>query len=109
MAEEKTQTKPLKEAKVKQKVDKIAEKHLKQLQELVNGINTIQFNIGKMEIQKHQALKDLTNVQEKVSFMQDTLMKEYGTYDVNVNDGTINWPPEKPKDNIKENPKKDEK
>jgi len=27
--------------------------------------------------------------------MQDMLTKEYGNYDVNLTDGTINWPKEK--------------
>ena len=26
--------------------------------------------------------------------MQEMLMKEYGTFDVNLSDGTINWPKE---------------
>ena len=26
--------------------------------------------------------------------MQDKLSKEYGTFDINVTDGTINWPKE---------------
>ena len=29
--------------------------------------------------------------QKKVGDMQQTLEKEYGTSDVNINDGTINW------------------
>ena len=38
--------------------------------------------------------------------LQDKLMKEYGSYDVNLSDGSINWPEntpgiEKPKSNEK--------
>ena len=33
----------------------------------------------------------LVLAQNKIIEMQDKLSKEYGTYDVNVNDGTINW------------------
>ena len=41
--------------------------------------------------------------------MQDTLMREYGTFDVNVSDGTINWPQAKPESNGVDKPKEDEK
>ena len=60
---------------LKPKVDKISDEHLKELQGIVNIINNVQFNVGKIE-------------------MQNTLSKEYGSFDVNVNDGTINWPKE---------------
>jgi len=77
---------------LKTKAEKISEEHLKQVQESVNAINGLQFNIGKIEVQKHEMLHDLIVSQNKVKGMQETLVKEYGTYDVNLNDGTINWP-----------------
>tara|TARA_R100000152_G_C6678080_1_gene112651 strand:- start:435 stop:728 length:294 start_codon:yes stop_codon:yes gene_type:complete len=86
-----------KEVKVKTtKAVKIHAKHLKELQNLVNTINAIQFNVGKMEVQKHTALDELKKQQYKVGEMQELLLREYGSYDVNVEDGTINWP--KPKE-----------
>ena len=77
---------------LKPKVDKISEDHLKELQQIVSGINNIQFNIGKMEVQKHKMLHDLAIINDKVLLLQEKLEKEYGTYDVNLDDGTINWP-----------------
>ena len=77
---------------LKPKVDKISDKHLDDLQKVVNTINSIQFNIGKIESQKHQLLHRLDGAQQGVQKMQDVLVKEYGTYDVNLEDGTINWP-----------------
>ena len=77
---------------LKPKVDKVSAKHLNDLQSIVNNINAIQFNIGKIESQKHQLLHRLDGAQEGVQKMQDGLVKEYGTYDVNLDDGTINWP-----------------
>tara|TARA_Y100001973_G_scaffold105342_1_gene178170 strand:+ start:2332 stop:2610 length:279 start_codon:yes stop_codon:yes gene_type:complete len=88
MAEEKT-------VELKPKAEKISEEHLKQLQQIVNNINGIQFNIGKIESQKHTLLHDLVKNQDRITLMQDVLMKEYGNYDVNLTDGTINWPKEK--------------
>ena len=43
-------------------------------------------------MQKHNALHDLSTLQGHVGVLQDKLTKEYGTYDVNLDDGTINWP-----------------
>tara|TARA_R110002020_G_scaffold9624_4_gene37831 strand:+ start:818 stop:1123 length:306 start_codon:yes stop_codon:yes gene_type:complete len=77
---------------LKQRVEKISEEHLKELQNLVNGINGTQFNIGKIEAQKHELLHNLSVIQNRVQLMQDTLTKEYGSYDVSLEDGTINWP-----------------
>ena len=94
---------------LKPKAEKISEEHLADLQKIVNTINGMQFNIGKMEAQKHRVLHELSLVQDKVALMQDTLMKEYGCDDINVTDGTINWPKEKPESNSVEKPKEDER
>ena len=83
-----------KEVELKTRVEKVSDEHLKELQNIANRINTIQFNIGKMETQKHNMLHELSVSQDKITLMQDTLMREYGSYDVNLNDGTINWPKE---------------
>ena len=77
---------------LKPKVEKISDKHLADLQKVVNTINAIQFNIGKIESQKHQLLHNLDEAQKGIKTMQDMLVKEYGTYDVSLEDGTINWP-----------------
>jgi hypothetical protein len=82
---------------LKPKVEKISDKHLADLQRVVNTINAIQFNIGKIESQKHHLLHNLDEAQKGIQTMQDMLVKEYGTYDVSLEDGTINWPEEKDK------------
>ena len=90
-----------KEIELKVKAEKVSEEHLKQMQNTVNAISQLQFNIGKVEAHKHTLLHNLSITQDRISVLQDTLMKEYGSYDVNLEDGTINWP--------KEEEKKDEK
>ena len=89
------QTESLKDIKVKPRLKKISENHLEQLQKLVNSVNTMQFNIGKIESQKHTVLHNLSMAQDRIGLFQDTLTKEYGTFDVNIEDGKINWPEEK--------------
>ena len=83
---------------LKPKVDKISKEHLTELQKVVNLINNVQFNIGKIESQKHNLLHELSGVQKQIIDMQDMFTKEYGTHDINVSDGTINWPKEENKD-----------
>ena len=51
---------------LKPKVDKISSEHLKELQEIVNIVNNIQFNIGKIEGQKHTLLHELVLSQNKI-------------------------------------------
>ena len=75
---------------LKPKVDKISSEHLKELQGILNITNNLQFNIGKIEGQKHNLLHELSMAQGKVIEMQDKFSKEYGTFDINIIDGTIN-------------------
>ena len=98
-----------KELKVKQRAEKINKKHLSQLQNLVNTVNAIQFNVGKMEVQKHNALSELSKTQKDIMDMQSLLLREYGSYDVNIQDGTINWAKNKPEPNGVEKPETNEK
>ena len=76
---------------LKPKADKISDEHLKEMQEVVGIINNIQFNIGKIEGQKHNLLHDLGISQKKILEMQSKFSEEYGSFDINIKDGTINW------------------
>ena len=77
---------------LKPKVDKISKEHLDQLLDAVNKINSLQFNIGRLETQKHKLLHEIALGNDTVSLLQDKMLKEYGSYDINLTDGTINWP-----------------
>ena len=85
----------LKDMELNVKAEKISEEHLDQMQKLINAVNSMQFNVGSLETQKHMVLHILTQAQDRISLFQQTLKKEYGTFDVNIEDGTINWPEEK--------------
>jgi len=76
---------------LKTKVDKISDEDLKELQDVLNVTNNLQYNIGKLEGQKHNLLHELGLAQKKIIDMQDKFSKEYGSYDINIKDGTINW------------------
>ena len=77
---------------LKPKAEKITSEQLEKLQQVVNNINGVQFEVGKLEAQKHSYLHRLAELQEAVASMQDELGKEYGTFDVDLKDGTINYP-----------------
>ena len=49
-------------------------------------------NIGQLEARKHQALHFLAGTNDELGLLQSELEKEYGTNDINIQDGTINYP-----------------
>jgi hypothetical protein len=65
---------------LKSKPEKITDEQLKKVQET-----------GSMELRKHEMLHQLAGVKDELTLLQDELKKEYGTVDVNINDGTINY------------------
>ena len=79
---------------LKPKAEKVTENQLKKIQELVDKVNRAQMDIGALESRKHQALHFLAGTNDELTVMQDELMKEYGTNDVNIQDGVINYPKE---------------
>ena len=76
---------------LKPKAEKISEEQLQELQDVVNAVNRVKLDIGTLEAQKHSMLHTLTKVNEKISEIQKNFQKEYGTYEVSIVDGTINY------------------
>ena len=85
-------TKNKKTIEVKERVEKISEKDLKKLQDIANKINGLHFNIGRIEAQKHSLLHELALGQDTIKLSQEDMMDKYGSYDISLTDGTINWP-----------------
>ena len=73
------------------KPEKISDEQLKELQQVVSAINKLQFDIGTMEAQKHNALHGLFQGNDKLNEMQGKLAEQYGTNDINIQDGVINY------------------
>jgi len=82
-------------AKIKElksiKPEKITAEQLKDVQDVINEINRTQMEVGQMESKKHAMLHHVSALQEKVGEIKDTFEKEYGTADVNIQDGSINY------------------
>ena len=76
---------------LKPKAEKISEEQLKSLQNLVSTINKLQFDIGTIESQKHNLLHTLFQTNDMIRETQDKFVKEYGTANINIQDGTINY------------------
>ena len=74
------------------KPEKVSEAQLKRIQGIVERINNYQMNIGQLEARKHQILHMIAGVNDELTLMQEELQKEYGTNDVNITDGVINYP-----------------
>ena len=79
---------------LKPKAEKITDEQLKKVQEVVNNINRSQMELGQLETRKHELLHIVAGVKEGLTVLQTELKKEYGTIDVNIQDGTINYPPD---------------
>ena len=81
-----------KEEVVDLKPSKISEEQLKQVQETVNKMNRAQLEVGSIELKKHELLHGIAGLREGLTKLQAEFEKEYGTFDINIQDGTINYP-----------------
>ncbi len=73
---------------------KINDEQLKNVQKTVNGINRAQLEIGSMEVKKHELMHSVAVLRESLVLLQDKFQEEYGTYDVDIQTGAINYPEE---------------
>ena len=76
---------------LKSKPEKITDEQLKKVQGSVDNINRAQLEIGAMELKKHEMMHHIAGLRGELLLLQQELEKEYGTFDVNIQDGTINY------------------
>ena len=85
-------------AKIKElkgiKSEKITDEQLKKVQDTVNSINRTQLDIGSMELKKHELMHGIAGLRDELTLLQGEFEKDYGTFDINIQDGTINYPKE---------------
>ena len=83
-------------AKIKElkgiKPEKITDEQLKKVQNTVNNLNRSQLEIGSMEVKKHELMHQVAGLRDELTVLQSEFEKEYGTFDINIQDGTINYP-----------------
>ena len=83
-------------AKIKElkgiKPEKITDEQLKKVQDTVNNLNRSQLEIGMNEIKKHEMMHSIAGLRDELTLLQSEFEKEYCTFDINIQDGTINYP-----------------
>jgi len=74
-----------------EKPTKINLDHLDKLQGVVNEINKAQMQVGIFQTNIHNLLHHIAGKSDELTFIKTELEKEYGTSDINILDGTINY------------------
>ena len=67
---------------------KIKDEQLKELQEVISKINQGQIQVGQLETQKHTILHQLSEIQQELQKIQESLEEEYGKVSINIQDGS---------------------
>ena len=81
-------------AKTKKKAEKakkITNDELNKVQTIINDLNRGQLELGIMETKKHNILHHISTLQQQLSLLQQEFEKTYGTADINIQDGAINY------------------
>ena len=74
-----------------EKPTKISNEQLSKLQDTINLLNRAQMQIGVLHTNIHQLTHHVADTNDKLTLMQSEFEKEYGTKDINISDGTINY------------------
>jgi len=82
-------------AKIKElkgiKPEKITDEQLRKVQDTVNSLNRSQLEIGSIELKKHEMMHQIAGLKDELTLLQGEFEKDYGTFDINIQDGTINY------------------
>ena len=91
------------------KPEKVDEQELARMQSSIKTIDQLTHEVGTIEVRKHALMKAMESVQQRIEAFRGELMKKYGTDNVTIADGTINYPEENPQPNTEENVETDKK
>ena len=84
------------------KAEKINKEQLAEVQGLVNQLNRLQLEIGIMETRKHNLLHQCAGLNDQMTKLQSEFEKEYGTWNVDLQTGKLNYPPNNGETNKKD-------
>ena len=73
------------------KPEKVTNEELNKIQNLINTANKAQAELGSIEIQKHNILHQVATVQDQIVLFRNELNKSYGTNDIDIQTGVINY------------------
>ena len=74
------------------KPENVTEDQLKKIQDQIKRINSFQLEVGIMETKKHAMLHQIGSIQNEILETQKELEEQYGTADVSIETGKINYP-----------------
>jgi flagellar biosynthesis component FlhA len=72
--------------------EKISENQLARLQATIKTIDQLTTDVGRMEVQKYSLMKAMENIQARIEAIRKEMQEEYGTDNINIQDGTIIYP-----------------
>ena len=73
------------------KPEKITNEQLVNVQTTVNSLNRMQLEIGMFETKKHRILHEIAALNDDLTKLKAEFEQQYGTYDIDIKDGTINY------------------
>ena len=76
------------------KPEKITDEQLKKVQDTVNNINRTNLEIGSIEVKKHEMMHNIAGLRDQLTLLQTEFEKDYGTFDIDIQTGVINYPKE---------------
>jgi len=84
---------------LKPKAEKITDAQLNSVQSTINTMDQLTMNLGRMDVQKHALLVSLQTIQTDLDNLRAEFIKQYGTDNINVQDGSIVYQPENSNEN----------
>ena len=74
------------------RLEKITDEQLNRLQTTIKTIEHFTNDVGRLEIQKNTILSNIRTHQGTIDVLSKEFTEQYGTNDVNIQDGTIKYP-----------------
>ena len=86
------------------KPEKISENQLARLQSTIKTVDQLTNEVGQIEVRKYNLLKAMETVQARIETLRKEFSEEYGTDNINIQDGTITYSDTTPNPGINPNP-----
>ena len=74
---------------LKPKAEKITDEQLQKLQKSVGNINRAKTELGALELQKHSIVGVINELSSILTELRGEFKNDYGTDNININDGSI--------------------
>jgi|TARA_R100000479_G_scaffold160574_2_gene98008 beta-galactosidase beta subunit len=70
----------------------ITQEELQFVQAIISPINQAQTELGRLETRKHSILHEIISLNDKLQEKNNELREKYGNVNINIQDGTIDYP-----------------